>query len=74
MYWPEINNDNQLEELKKRNFFNLENEYSILKWSTKYKFLNTESSHLSISGHAKIAEELNEFLLKQEKKHKINLI
>ena len=74
MYWPEINNDYELEELKKRNFFNLENEYSILKWSTKYKFLNIESSHLSIDGHAKIAEELNKFLLKQEKNHKINLI
>ena len=74
MYWPEINNDDELEELKKRNFFNLENEYSILKWSTKYKFLNKKSSHLNIDGHAKVAEELNKFLLKQENNHKINLI
>ena len=50
MYWPDIKNEKQLEEIKKRNFLNVNNEYSMLKWSTKNNLLDG-TSHLNRDGH-----------------------
>tara|TARA_R110002074_G_scaffold388543_1_gene571287 strand:+ start:655 stop:1401 length:747 start_codon:yes stop_codon:yes gene_type:complete len=65
IYWPhEIVNIN---ELKNRNFFNIDGEYSMLKWSTENEMINTES-HLSDKGHVKLTELLiNEFGLVRQK-------
>lgn len=63
MYWPIIPNASQLTELKNRNFFNIDGEYSMLKWSTKNKFLDGESSHLSNKGHKCLGEKLNDWLI-----------
>lgn len=67
IYWPLINNDMELNELKKRNVHNLEGEHSILKWSTKFNFINKKSSHLSSDGHKKLAMKLNEVILCEKK-------
>ncbi len=63
IYWPVINENTQLNEIKKRNFFNIDGEYSMLKWSTKNKFLNGKSSHLSKDGHKYLGEQLNNWLI-----------
>jgi len=66
IYWPhEIDNIN---ELKNRNFFNIDGEYSILNWSIKNNLTNPEDSHLSDKGHTKLTELLiNEFGLVRQK-------
>jgi hypothetical protein len=50
IYWPNINDKYQLNELMRRNFYNIDNEYSMLKWSTKNN-LTDNTSHLSIDGN-----------------------
>jgi hypothetical protein len=50
IYWPDIQRENQLEEIKKRSFLNIEGEYSMLKWSTKNKLID-DTSHLNKNGH-----------------------
>lgn len=58
IYWPLIQNDNQCKELKNRNFFNINGEYSMLNWSTKTKKLTGQDSHLSYYGSMQFAEIL----------------
>lgn len=58
VYWPEIQNDYQLNELKDRNFLNINNEYSILKWSVKNNMIGNDS-HLSIYGCNEFSNILN---------------
>ena len=50
IFWPDIQNKTQLEEIKKRNFLNVDGEYSMLKWSIKNKLIDG-STHLSKNGH-----------------------
>jgi hypothetical protein len=52
-------------ELQKRNFFNVENQYSILKWSTKNKLV-CKTTHLSDDGQV-IFSELIDKKLKEYK-------
>jgi hypothetical protein len=61
IYWPDIKNEFQLNELKKRNFFNIDSEYSILKWSTKNKLIDY-TSHLSYDGNIVFSNILNSYL------------
>lgn len=61
IYWPEISNDYQLQNLKERRFLKIENEYSILKWSTKNNLLDG-SSHLSDFGHLTFANIVKDFI------------
>ena len=62
MYWPEINNDKELIELKKRGFFNINGEYSILKHTIKNNYCLPTDSHLSEMGMKHIAKELYNFI------------
>jgi hypothetical protein len=50
IFWPDISNEFQLKELKNRNFFNIDDDYSMLKWSTKNKLVKADS-HLNTEGH-----------------------
>lgn len=69
IYWPDITDDYQLNELKLRNFYNIDGEYSILKWSTKNKLLD-DTSHLSYDGNILFASLINDELIK----NKYNLV
>ena len=68
LYWPHIIPN--LNELKNRNFFNIDGEYSLLNWSTKNNLLDGRTSHLSQEGHKK----LSELILKQLNLQKNNYI
>jgi len=61
IYWPMVNNQFQLSELKSRNFFNLDGEYSILTWSTKNNLLGFDS-HLNPHGHDILSNKILEFI------------
>jgi hypothetical protein len=61
VYWPDIKNEFQLKELKKRNFFSIDSDYSILKWSTKNKLVD-HTSHLSHTGNIDFSNALNLYL------------
>jgi len=50
IYWPDIQNKQQLKEIEQRNFLNIDGEYSMLKWSTKNNLVDT-TSHLHREGH-----------------------
>jgi hypothetical protein len=71
LYWPEIQNKYQLIELQKRNFFNINDEYSILKWSVKNNMIGGDS-HLSTYGNETfsniLSNKLKEFNLKKQTK------
>ena len=56
LYWPHIIPN--IDELKKRNFLNIDGEYSLLNWSTKNNLLDGKSSHLSQEGHRKLSEKI----------------
>lgn len=58
VYWPEVQNEYQLKELKSRNFLNINDEYSILKWSVKNKMIGMDS-HLSARGCNEFSTILN---------------
>ena len=62
IYWPEIYNNKQLNELKKRGFFNINGEYSILKHTIKNNYCLPTDSHLSEMGMKYIAKELHNFI------------
>lgn len=49
IFWPDIKNKSWLENLKKRNFFNIEGNYSMLNWSVSTNNIG-DDSHLSESG------------------------
>jgi len=61
IYWPEIETKKQLEEIKKRNFFNINEQYSMLKWSTKKKLVDT-TSHLTQDGDIEISKKINDYI------------
>ena len=58
IYWPNIENKKQLEEIKKRNFLNINDEYSMLKWSVKNQLVGLDS-HLNLKGHHMLADLLD---------------
>jgi len=64
IYWPEIISENQLNELKDRNFFNIDNEYSMLKWSTINK-LHDSTSHLSNDGNITFSKLISDEIVKR---------
>lgn len=64
IYWPEIISEDELNELKHRKFFNIDDEYSILKWSTINK-LHDSTSHLSNDGNILFAKLIDNELLKR---------
>ena len=59
IYWPDLQNKKQLEEIKKRDFFNIDDEYSMLKWSTKNDLVD-HTSHLNKIGHITFSNILDE--------------
>jgi hypothetical protein len=63
IYWPNIENEKQKEEIKNRNFLNIDNEYSMLKWSTKNKLIDI-TSHLHKEGHLTFADILDNKITK----------
>jgi hypothetical protein len=63
IYWPDITNEHELNELKNRNFFNIDSEYSILRWSSKNK-LTDKTSHLSNDGNILFASLINDKLIR----------
>jgi hypothetical protein len=58
IYWPDIQNKKQFDEMKNRNFLNINDEYSMLKWSTKNKLVDN-TSHLDKEGHVSFANILD---------------
>jgi len=54
LYWPHIIPD--INELRKRNFLNINDEYSLLSWSTKSNLLDGKTSHLSQEGHTQLSD------------------
>jgi hypothetical protein len=58
LYWPDVENEYQLEQLQKRNFFNIEEEYSMLNWSIKNNMIG-DDSHLSEYGNETFANILS---------------
>lgn len=62
IYWPEINKNKELNELKKRGFFNINGDYSMLKHTIKNNYCLPTDSHLSVSGMKYIAKELHKFI------------
>ena len=61
-YWPTIVNREQISEMQKRDFINIENEYSIIKWFTKNDLLDGKSAHMSIEGHKFFAQHLKHYI------------
>lgn len=55
LFWPHTIVDKSC--LEDRNFFNIDGEYSILKWSVENNLINTDS-HLNKKGHQKLTELL----------------
>jgi hypothetical protein len=60
LYWPYIKND---KELVKRNFFNVDNEYSMLKWSIKNNLVLPDT-HLNNNGHTILGGILHDYILR----------
>ena len=71
LYWPNVENEYQLEQLQKRNFFNIDGEYSMLNWSLKNNMIG-DDSHLSTIGNETFSNilsvKLKEFGLKKQTK------
>ena len=63
IYWPEVGNEIQLKEIERRNFFNIENEYSMLKWSIKNNLVDN-TSHLTKEGHTTFSNILDNKITK----------
>jgi len=61
MYWPEIESDFELKNLKDRNFININDNYSMLNWSTSNNLLGWDS-HVNHEGHSILADKLNSLL------------
>lgn len=61
LYWPLINDQRMIDEMSKRNFFSLDNNYSMLDYTTKNNLINNIDSHLSPTGTKFIAEKLYEY-------------
>jgi hypothetical protein len=65
IYWPELNNEYQKIELNKRNFFNIEGEYSMLKWTIdSNNLLNKTNLHLTSKGNKIFANQLYKIIEK----------
>jgi len=58
IYWPEIKDEFQYNELKKRNMFEIDEIISILNWSTKNKIV-CPTTHLTDEGQLIFAEKLD---------------
>ena len=56
LFWPHTIVDKSC--LEDRNFFNINGEYSILKWSVENNLINPKDSHLNKKGHQKLTELL----------------
>ena len=50
LYWPLIKSESQINELSKRSFISIENNFSILDYTTKNNLINKDDSHLSLDG------------------------
>jgi hypothetical protein len=75
VYQPIIQNEHQFNSLISRGFFNMDGEYSLLKWSTINKKLTGLDSHLSPLGHKVFAKKLyNHFYGDNPKLDKINIL
>ena len=60
IYWPDIKDS---KELSKRNFFNIDGEYSMLKWSVKNKYIIPDT-HLNDEGHIVLGGVLYDYITK----------
>lgn len=63
IYWPEVYDDYQLSELNKRNFLSIDDNYSMLNWSTSNDLLGWDS-HMNPQGHELLADSINDFIKK----------
>lgn len=61
LFWPELKNKDQINELKKRSFFNIDGNYSMLDYTVKNKLINNHDMHLSENGMIFISEKLYQF-------------
>lgn len=63
IYWPEVNDEYQLSELKKRKFLSINENYSMLNWSTSNDLLGWDS-HMNPKGHELLADNIYNYLEK----------
>lgn len=56
LYWPDVFFN--LDIIKKNNFLQIENEYSMLKWSKVNNLTNTYDTHLSTEGHLELTKHI----------------
>lgn len=75
IYWPDIKNDTELYKLKSRNFFHINENYSMLDYSVRNNLVKTYDSHLSPHGSNVLANLLsNHDLFKHIDRFKANII
>lgn len=75
IYWPDIRNDVELYKLKSRNFFHINENYSMLDYSLRNNLVKEHDSHLSLHGSKVFANLLsNHYLFKQADRLKNNII
>lgn len=60
LYWPEVLYDSTL--FDDNNFLSIDGEYSMLKWSTKNKLTQKKDSHLSLTGHYKLLNNILRYI------------
>ena len=63
IYWPEIINSNHNDILSKRNFLNINGNFSMLNWSTINNYIEPDS-HLSENGSIEFSKTLKNILTK----------
>ena len=63
IYWPEILNSNDNDMLSKRNFLNINGNFSMLNWSTVNNYID-DDSHLSENGSLEFSKTLKNILVK----------
>lgn len=61
LYWPLIDDERMISEMSKRNFLSIDNNYSMLDYTTKNNLINKSDSHLSIDGVNFMAQKLYEY-------------
>jgi len=61
IYWPEVNTEYQLNQIKDRNFLSIKENYSMLNWSTSNSLLGWDS-HMNPEGHELLADSIFEYI------------
>lgn len=60
LYWPDVINNEHL--FKKNNFFSINGEYSLMRWSLKNKLTQRNDTHLTSIGHVELLNEISRYI------------